>query len=116
MNRWQLTDEIITKFIPILQEYLNKIENITAEQFMQMETKDLDIDFSDTGINPTQLCDLMEELGYKETKTEDNGWELDFWIHLKRKEGKHFESGCENLVISGCGMTFELKIGIDETE
>ncbi len=34
MNRWQLTDEIITKFIPILQEYLNKIENITAEQFM----------------------------------------------------------------------------------
>ena len=35
---------------------------------------------------------------------------------IKRKDEKTFDSTCEHLVISGCGMTFELKIyiyGID---
>lgn len=31
---------------------------------------------------------------------------------MKRTDGKTFDSTCENLVIAGCGMTFELKIYI----
>lgn len=42
-----------------------------------------------------------------------NGWELDFWVNMKRKDGKVFDSTCENLVVAGCGMTFELRIYIE---
>ena len=113
MNRWILTDEIRAKFNPVLKEYFNKVENLTVEQVEKMSNEDMGIDLSDTGINPSQLVDLLEEFGYEETDRDDNGWELDFWIHMRRKDGKFFDSTCEHLVVSGCGMTFELKIWID---
>lgn len=58
----------------------------------------------------------MEEFGYKDTNMDRNGWELDFWIYMKRADNKTFASTCENLVIAGCGMTFELKIWIDDID
>ena len=111
MNRWILTEETRTKFKPILQQYLEKVENLTDEQVESMSNEELGIDLSCTDINPSQLVDLLEELGYKETNTDDNAW--DFWIYMKRKDGKVFDSACEDLVIAGCGMTFELKIWIE---
>lgn len=113
MNRWNLTEEIREKIKPILQQYFDKVENITAEEFEDMSEKELGIDLSDTGINPYQLVKLLEEFGYEETNRNDNGWELDFWIDMKRKDDKTFISGCEHLTIAGCGMTFELKIWIN---
>ena len=113
MNRWTLTDEIRTKFKPILQQYFNKVENLTVKQIENMSNEELGIDLSDMGINPSQLVDLLEEFGYEETNRNDNGWELDFWIYMKRKDEKCFDSTCEHLVVAGCGMTFELKIWID---
>ena len=113
MNRWILTDEIRAKFNPVLKEYFNKVENLTVEQVENMSNEDMGIDLSDTGINPSQLVDLLEEFGYEETDRDDNGWELDFWIYMKRKDEKSFESTCERLVVAGCGMTFELKIWIN---
>lgn len=112
MNRWHLTDEIREKIKPLLVEYFNKVENVTAEQVEHMSNEELGIDLSDKGINPYQLISLLEEFGYKKENQEDNGWELDFWIYMKRIDGKTFDSTCENLVIAGCGMTFELKIYI----
>ena len=113
MNRWHLTDEIREKIKPLLSEYFDKVENVTAEQVEHMDNEELGIDLSDKGINPSQLVDLLEEFGYEETDRDDNGWELDFWIHMRRTDGKSFDSTCEHLVVSGCGMTFELKIWID---
>lgn len=113
MNRWNLTDEIKAKFKPILQEYFDKVENLTIEQVEAMSNEELGLELSDTGINPSQLVDLLEEFGYKENDRDDNGWELDFWIDMRRKDGKCFDSTCENLVVRGCGMTFELKIYIE---
>lgn len=112
MNRWHLTDKIREKFKPILQEYLNKVETVTVEQVERMANEELGLDLSDTGINPSQLVDLFEEFGYEETSRDNNGWELDFWIHMRRNDGKCFDSTCEHLVVFGCGMTFELKIWI----
>lgn len=113
MNRWILTDEIRNKFKPILKEYFDKVENLTVEQVENMSNEELGIDLSDKGINPSQLVDLLEEFGYKETGRDDNGWELDFWINMSRADGKSFNSTCEKLVVAGCGMTFELKIYIE---
>lgn len=114
MNRWHLTDEIREKIKPLLTEYFNKVENITDEQMEKMENEELGIDLSDKGINPYQLWQLLEEeFNYKNKDIDRNGWEQDFWIYMKRTDGKHFVSGCENLVIDCCGMTFELKLYID---
>ena len=114
MSRWHLTDEIKGKIRPLLTEYFDKVENVTAEQVEHMSNEELGIDLSDNGINPSQLEDLLvEEFGYEVENRENSGWELDFWIYMKRTDGKYFDSGCENLVINGCGMTFELKIYIN---
>lgn len=112
MNRWHLTDEIRDKIKPLLVEYFDKVENVTAEQVEYMTNEELGIDLSDKGINPSQLEDLLKEFGYEVIRRDDNGRELDFWIDMRRTNGKCFDSGCERLVIAGCGMTFELKIYI----
>lgn len=116
MNRWIVTDEIRDKFKPILKEYFDKVENLTVEQAEKMSNEDLGIDLSDKGINPSQLVDLLEEFGYKEDDRDDNGWELDFWIYMRRHDGETLNSPCDKLVIIGCGMTFELKIRVDKRD
>lgn len=116
MNKWLLTDEIREKIKPLLTEYFDKVENVTYEQIEEMTNEELGIDLSSTGINPYQLMSLLEEFGYEEEGRDDNGWELDFWIYMKRTDGKSFNSGCENLVVRGCGMTFELKIYIKDMD
>ena len=91
MNRWQLTDEIKEKFVPILKEYLNKMETMPEEVF---EEETYDLDLSDTGINPYQLWQLLEtEFGYEEIDIDENGWEQDFWIKMQRTDGRTFPNG-----------------------
>ena len=116
MNRWNLTEEIKDKIKPLLTEYFQRIENVTTEQIEQMSNEELGINFSDKGINPHQLVSLLKEFGYEEVDRDDNGWELDFWIHMRRQDEKTFDSGCEKLVVAGCGMTFELKLYIDDCD
>ena len=113
MNRWNLTDEIRNRIKPLLTEYLYKVENVTAEQVEKMSNEELSLDLSDKGINPHQLQELLEELGYEEDGFDSNGWQWDFWMYMKRIDEKHFDSTCEKLVVSGCGMTFELIISLD---
>lgn len=78
MNRWHLTDEIREKIKPLLVEYFNKVENVTAEQVEHMSNEELGIDLSDKGINPSQLEDLLKEFGYEIENRDDNGWGLIF--------------------------------------
>lgn len=113
MNRWTLTDELRDKFEPVLNEYFDKIENFSDEEVEKINYEELTIDFSDKGINPWQLKTLLEEFGYEEVELDNNGWQLDFWISMTRRDSKRFNSTCENIVIEGCGMTFELKLYID---
>lgn len=116
MNRWDLTDEIREKIKPLLMEYFDKVENLTTEQVCQMSNEELGIDLSDKGINPSQLVDLLKEFGYEETGFDRNGWQFDFWIYMSRVDDKTFDSTCERLVVTGCGMTFELRIYIDDMD
>lgn len=110
---WKLTDEQKEKFIPIIKAYFEKVENLAADQISYEKRTELGIDFTGQGINPAQLEELVESFGYEEADIDRNGWEMDFWITMKRTDGKKFPSKCETLVIKGCGMTFELKLCIE---
>ena len=99
MNRWLLTPEIQDKYTPIVQAFINKLENTNIENSADI----LEQDFSDTELNPSQLVELLENLGYKEESRGDNGWELDFWINM-------YKSNFKSIQVTGCGMTFELQL------
>lgn len=95
MNKYKLTDELRNKFKPIVENFIEEVEKHPEEE--------KEINFTDTGINPSQLEELLEELGYEVSFSDDNGWQLDFWIHLEKEN-------YNELIISGTGMTFELKL------
>lgn len=115
MNRWHLTEEQKTKFVPILREYFDKLENMTEEEAEKVTYPEITLDLSDEGISPYLLKELLEdEFGYEEENYDRNGWQWDFWWTMKRKDGKSFPSTCETMMICGCGATFELVLRPDE--
>ena len=109
MNRWKLTEEIKEKYKPIIEEFLDKIDNMTDEEVENSDNEIFTIDLSDTELRPCTLQELMKEFEYDDSEFDDNGWEMDFWITMNRSYDKLTDTIC----INGCGMTFELKLTID---
>lgn len=92
-NRWEPTQEQKDKFIPMLNEFIDKVKK-------DPETKDC-IDFYNKGISPYQLKSILEdELGFEDGGIDRNGWEMDFWITMS-KDGVDY-------MIAGTGITFEM--------
>ena len=58
-NRWQLTDDVKQKYLPAVQEFIDKLE---SEEYDESP----EIDLSDTELNPYTLQKLLESLGYNE--------------------------------------------------
>lgn len=113
MSKWDLTDEIIKKIEPIISAWMTKMENMTDEEVSQTPNEAFCLELTDTGINPYQLRKLLEtKYGYEHVDSDQNGWEMDFWLYMKRKDDKSFPSECQRLVICGCGMTFTLTLDI----
>lgn len=112
MNRWELTDKVKEKYKPIIQEFLNKMENLTCKEIEKMDNEEFCLNLSDTELRPYTLLQLMKEFEYGNEKFDDNGWELDFWIDISKNSS--FESTSERLCIHGCGMTFELNLSVKE--
>ena len=105
INGWEVTEELREKFTPIIKEYIDKLEQTNLED----EPEQLELTFQ--GIGPYQLSKILEELGYEEDEDcpmDTNGWELDFWMYYNHPDKKNY---AEKLVISGTGITFELKLG-----
>lgn len=113
MNRWKLTEDVKVEYRPIVEKFIDKLQSISSEEVESINEEVLVFDFSDTKLNPYTLCLLLEELGYIKYDQEDNGWELDFKIYLK-KIGENYPSTCEKLCVYGCGMTFELMLSVSE--
>ncbi len=114
-NRWVIKPEVKEKYKIIVGEWLHRMETLTVEEVENMKYEDFEINLSDTELNPYTLSDLLqEEFGYieDEDRFSTNGWQLDFWMYLY-KSGVSFNSCCENLSISGCGMTFKLILRVD---
>lgn len=92
-NRWNPTKEQKEKFIPMIQEFVGRMEkNLDSKEY---------IDFYNQGISPSQLKDiLVDDLGFEEVGFGSNGWEWDFWITIRKDD--------VNYMITGTGMTFEM--------
>ncbi|WCF11432.1 hypothetical protein NDS46_31230 (plasmid) [Paenibacillus thiaminolyticus] len=98
-NRWTLTDEVKEKFMPVIQEFISKLESMKPEESSEL----LEIDLSDTELNPFTLVILLESIGYEQTNQNDNGWQMDYWITMCKE-------GFKPLLVKGTGITFELRL------
>ena len=101
MESWNISNEQKDKFRPIIEKYINDINNSDECEIV----KSLNLTFS--GISPIQLKDLLKEFGYEEVEFDSNGWQYDFWIKMVNHEDSR-RSG--RLTILGCGISFSLKI------
>lgn len=97
-NRWALTQEIRDKHIDKVRQFIGNVE---GQDKTDVNREYLHLDLSDTGINPNQLRDLLEEIGYNFEYSGVDG--VNFWTVLNKV-------GHTGLEISWCAMTFELKL------
>ena len=99
INRYKLSENVEQKYTPIVQKFIEELEAVDLENAKDL----LEKDFSDLEINPYTLGTILEKLGYEEENRNDNGWQLDFWI-------TYTKTNYRSIAISGCGITFELKL------
>lgn len=82
-----------------------------------MEDKELQLDLFGLGFSPIWVLNVLEEeFNYEKYDFDSNGWEIDFWIYLERKDNKTYLSNCEYLCLYGTLMTFELYLRLEEPE
>lgn len=112
MNRWELTEAVRQEYQPVVQKWLDKITSFSNEELENLENEAFTLELSDTKLRPYTLMLLMKEFGFEKISTDDNGWELDFWIRMKH-ETLNLPFSNE-ICIHGCGMTFELNISPSE--
>ncbi len=121
-----LTEEVWLEYSPIVTQFIADLESavITAatvanktrneededdvefddlpsNNTCQSTIEDMEINFSNTKLNPYTLWKMLERMEYRKTKLEHNGWEMDFWITFEK-------AGCQSLKIYGTGITFNL--------
>lgn len=106
INRYILTEEVEKEYIPIIENFINKLDNMSNSDIDIEDSESFKVDLSQTKLAPYTLSKLMEKLGYSEIDTDTNGWQLDFWINIRNNNAK--SDLTEQLCIMGCGMTFEL--------
>lgn len=107
-TRWDLTDEIRNGIGVRIKDWLDDIE--TNFHILQEEKDEEELDLTDCGISPYQLCEFLKELGFERYDWDDNGWEMDYWywIYFKRNGFK--------IHISGTGIIHKLKLVVDFDE
>lgn len=90
---WTLSNEIREKNEPMIKRFIEEVERTN---------KEMEINLSDSGLNPMTLIDLLEDYGYsKEDIIDTNGWEVDFWVKMVHETKP-------TLSIRGTAMIFEL--------
>ena len=101
-NRYNTTEEQKQKFIPIIQEFINRIESASEDEVYSIQ-----LNLTDQGINPYQIWSLLNDLGYEDDYVDHNGWELDFWIKFEKE-------GFKTITMTGTGITFEVLLEVQE--
>lgn len=112
MNYWHLTKDKEQELINILQNWFDRLENMTEEDFNNTSNEDINLDFTRTEFAPYHIRDVLHDhFGYEDADDwlDENGWEQDFWIYF---EGKKYHGYTP--YISACGMTFECYLCLAE--
>lgn len=111
---WKLSEEVKNKNGPILEKFLNKLENMTTDEVANAGAEEFTLDLTNSGLSPqTLILLLILEFGYDKKEMTKSGWAFNFAIDMAKEKGT-YESTCEKLKIHGCGMTFELKLSVSK--
>lgn len=113
MNRYELTEEVRNTWKPIIKVFIEKLESLTEEDMKKENELTMCLELSGSTLNPYTLMKILKELGYTNESIDSNGWQMDFWIKMSKNNNIHYPSGCENLIINGCGITFELILSVE---
>ena len=60
-------------------------------------------------VSPSQVMDILKELGYEESYNDFNGWEGDAWWHFDKE-------GSRSIIVSYCGYEFSMSISLEEPD
>jgi hypothetical protein len=100
------------EFSPTVSEFIARLEAKKSTnhgeqdqsgfgRFRSEDDDELQLDLSNTKVNPYTLWKMLERMGYQKTKFDSNGWEFDFWITFTK-------AGYKPLLVWGTGITFNL--------
>ena len=110
MSRFDLTEEVRAKYIPVIRKFFDEIASKTMEDLEAMEDDAFVLPLSDTELNPYALQKILKtDFGYKDDSTDTNCWEMDFWIELIKD---NVEGLTKRVCIEGQGITFELNLKV----
>ena len=110
MSRFDLTEEVRAKYIPVISKFFDEIASKTTEDLEAMEDDDFVLPLSDTELNPYTLQKILEtDFGYEVDCADTNGWEMDFWVNLLKD---NVEDLTNSICIEGQGITFELNLKV----
>ena len=111
-NYWFPTEQQRALILPILHQYNDFIRTYWKDCDENSALKYTELNFTNWPINPTQLEILFKEIGYETIYHDHSGWECNFSICMKPKDGAELAFGEKCIIISGCAMTFELKVNV----
>lgn len=110
MNRYNLTDEVRTKYKPIVAAFLEKINNMSDDEICESSEDNYKLDLSNTELNPYTLGILLEEeFEFEDKDHEDNGWQMDFWITYNKNTSERVN----RITIMGTGIIFEMFLSVE---
>ena len=112
MNYYTIADDVRKKIHKLVDDFFAKCTAIDLEKDDWHED-DLMLDLTNSGINPSQLMDVLkEDYKYSEDTFDTNGWDWDFWQTMSNDD---FTEPFNRIKISGTGITFELylQVGIN---
>ncbi len=83
-------------------EYYSRILRTKIEYAYRHKNEEVSLTGYD--LNPQNVSDLLEYMGWEDDDFEHNGWEQDCWQHF-------YKDGYDTkLTVFSCGMTFKLCI------
>ena len=94
-GKWYLSEEELKNWAPRVEADIKEL----------LRTGDDDIDYTETDLNPFQLGEIVESLGWEENEVDRNGWEQDRWAYYSHPDYE------DRICIFSCGMTFKLSLG-----
>ena len=104
MGEWELTVELRERVQPLVEEYINWLE-----EYKQPEDRDEGLHLSHTGISPVQLEELLEKLGYEPEAIDTNGWECDYCWYMTHPNK---DNDAKELCICGTAMCHDIYLRI----
>lgn len=103
-NYYKIDDEHKTVIVQMVLETIKNISNFKVTEDSDKSRYDIGTNFTEVPFANAYIIEtILTDLGYKQDDFDENGWEMDFWIHYQHKNPNY-----PPLCISGTGITKEI--------